>query len=96
MTDAQLQTFIRHMETEARAGWLICDLHRHGFAHWGFPMLARLLGVHRIVREDGRLSIARSFRAEDWQAILEEAGIALDQVRIVRRFAFRLCVERVR
>jgi 2-polyprenyl-3-methyl-5-hydroxy-6-metoxy-1,4-benzoquinol methylase len=96
MTDDQLMTFIRYMEREARRGWLICDLHRHGFAHWGFPILARLLGVHRIVREDGRLSIARSFRPEDWQAILSDAGIALDQVRIVRRFAFRLCVERVR
>lgn len=96
MTDDQLMTFIRYMEREARRGWLICDLHRHGFAHWGFPILARLLGVHRIVREDGRLSIARSFRPEDWQAILRDAGIALDQVRIVRRFAFRLCVERVR
>jgi 2-polyprenyl-3-methyl-5-hydroxy-6-metoxy-1,4-benzoquinol methylase len=96
MTDDQLMTFIRYMEREARRGWLICDLHRHGFAHWGFPILARLLGVHRIVREDGWLSIARSFRPEDWQAILRDAGIALDQVRIVRRFAFRLCVERVR
>ena len=96
MTDAQLQTFIRHMEAEARMGWMICDLHRHGFAHWGFPLLARLLGVHRIVREDGQLSIRRSFRADDWCAILGEADIPLDQVQIVRRFAFRLCVERVR
>jgi 2-polyprenyl-3-methyl-5-hydroxy-6-metoxy-1,4-benzoquinol methylase len=96
MTDEQLLTFIAFMEREARRGWLICDLHRHGFAHWGFPLLARLLGVHRIVREDGQLSIARAFRPGDWRAILGEAGIALDQVRIVRRFAFRLCVERVR
>lgn len=96
MTDDQLLTFIRHMEAQARMGWLICDLHRHGFAHWGFPLLARLLGVHRIVREDGQLSIRRSFRADDWRAILGEAGVPLDQAQIVRRFAFRLCVERVR
>ncbi|HEX5182679.1 MAG TPA: methyltransferase domain-containing protein [Allosphingosinicella sp.] len=96
MTDEQLLTFIRHMETETRMGWLICDLHRHGFAYWGFPILARLLMVHRIVREDGTLSIARSFRRHDWREILAEAGIPLDQVRIVRRFAFRLCVERVK
>ena len=44
----------------------------------------------------GRLSIARSFRREEWEAILREAGVPLDQVRIVRRFAFRLCVERVK
>ena len=96
MTDAQLMTFLRHMEAEARMGWLICDLHRHGFAHWGFPLLARLLFVHRIVREDGQLSIARSFRPAEWRALLAEAGIPADSVRIVRRFPFRLCVERVR
>lgn len=96
MTDEQLLTLIRTMEKETRMGWLICDLHRHGFAYWGFPILARLLMVHRIVREDGRLSIARSFRRNEWEAILAEAGVPLDKVRIVRRFAFRLCVERVK
>lgn len=96
MTDAQLMTFLRHMESRARMGWLICDLHRHGFAHWGFPILARLMRVHRIVREDGQLSIARSFRRAEWIDLLAEAGIPANQVRILRRFAFRLCVERIR
>ena len=96
MTDNQLRTFIRWMEEKARAGWLICDLHRHGFAYWGFPLLARLLFVHRIVREDGQLSIARSFRADEWRAILTDAGVDPANVEIVRRFPFRLCVERVR
>ncbi|MFZ2998329.1 methyltransferase domain-containing protein [Sphingobium sp.] len=96
MTDGQLMTFLRHMEARARLGWLICDLHRHGFAYWGYPLLARLLLVHRIVREDGQLSIARSFRPDDWRALLPQAGLSVDDVRIVRRFAFRLCVERLR
>lgn len=96
MTDAQLMTFLTHMEPHAKRGWLVCDLHRHRFAHWGYPLLARLLRVHRIVREDGQLSIARSFRPDDWRALLPQAGISIQDVRIVRRFAFRLCVERVR
>ena len=96
MTDAQLLTFLRYMESEARRGWLICDLHRHGFAYWGFPLLARLLFVHRIVREDGQLSIARSFRPDAWRQCLSAAGIPEGAARIVRRFPFRLCVERVR
>jgi 2-polyprenyl-3-methyl-5-hydroxy-6-metoxy-1,4-benzoquinol methylase len=96
MTDGQLRTFLQYMEREARMGWLICDLHRHGFSHWGFPLLARAMMVHRIVREDGQLSIARSFRPEEWRAILADAGIDPAVVRIVRRFPFRLCVERVR
>jgi 2-polyprenyl-3-methyl-5-hydroxy-6-metoxy-1,4-benzoquinol methylase len=96
MTDDQLMTFLRYMEAEAQRGWLICDLHRHGFAYRGFPLLARLLFVHRIVREDGQLSIARSFRPAEWRELLAQAGIPAEAVRIVRRFPFRLCVERVR
>ena len=96
MTDPQLFAFLRYMEAEARRGWLICDLHRLAFSYWGFPLLARMLMVHRIVREDGQLSIARSFRKPEWEDYLRQAGIAPEQVRIVRRFASRLCVERVR
>jgi 2-polyprenyl-3-methyl-5-hydroxy-6-metoxy-1,4-benzoquinol methylase len=96
MTDDQLRDFLRHMEDEAKQGWLISDLHRHGFAYAGFPLLARLMGVHRIVREDGRLSIARSFRPQEWPQILIDAGLTPDSVSIVRRFPFRLSVERIR
>jgi 2-polyprenyl-3-methyl-5-hydroxy-6-metoxy-1,4-benzoquinol methylase len=96
MTDDQLRDFLHFMEAEAQRGWLINDLHRHGFAYRGFPLLARLLGTHRIVREDGQLSIARSFRPDEWRAILADAGIPPEAVQIVRRFPFRLCVERLR
>jgi SAM-dependent methyltransferase len=93
MTAAQLAAFLRWMEQHAARGWLVNDLHRHRFAYAGYPLLARLLGVHRIVREDGRLSIARAYRPAEWRTILAEAGIT--EARIVRRFPFRLCVERL-
>lgn len=96
MTDPQLLAFLCYMEAETVRGWLICDLHRLAFSHWGFPLLARLLMVHRIVREDGTLSIARSFRKADWEVYLAQAEISPEHVRIVRRFASRLCVERVK
>ncbi|HEX8572056.1 MAG TPA: methyltransferase domain-containing protein [Allosphingosinicella sp.] len=95
MTDAQLVDFLRWMESNADRGWFVNDLHRHGFAYFGFPLLAALLRVHRIVREDGQLSIARAFRPDEWRSILAEAGIA-DGVGIRRYFPFRLCVERLR
>jgi hypothetical protein len=96
MTDDQLRDFLLFMESRAARGWMINDLHRHGFAWLGYPLLARLLGVHRIVREDGRLSIARAFRPADWRRILARAGIAEGAAKVVRRFPFRLCVERPR
>jgi len=94
MTDQQLYDFLHFMEERALRGWLISDLRRAAFAYYGFPLLARLLGVHRIVREDGQLSIARSFRKEDWRAILHDAGMAQDGIRLVNRFPARLSVER--
>jgi SAM-dependent methyltransferase len=75
MTHDQLIAFLRFMETEARRGWLVNDLHRHGFAHAGFPLLARIARWHPIVRHDGTLSIARSYRPAEWPPLLAEAGI---------------------
>jgi SAM-dependent methyltransferase len=94
MNDLQLIDFIRFMEERAERGWIINDLHRHGFAHRGYPLLARLLRVHPIVRADGQLSIARAFRPREWRDILGQAGAG--EAKIVRRFPFRLCVERLR
>jgi 2-polyprenyl-3-methyl-5-hydroxy-6-metoxy-1,4-benzoquinol methylase len=95
MTHQQLQTFLRTMEARARQGWQISDLHRHRFSYLGFPLLCRMMGWHRIVREDGQLSIARSFRPAEWRPILAEAGIG-PEAEVHRRFPFRLCVERLR
>lgn len=95
MTDEELRAFIRFMEARCGRGWMVNDLHRRRIAHLGYPILARLIGAHRIVREDGTLSIARSFRPADWRVILREAGVPHGAARIVRRFPYRLCVERL-
>lgn len=94
MSQGELTAFLRYMETHAARGWLVNDLHRHALAWRGYPLLARALGVHRIVREDGRLSIARAFRPAEWRGILAGAGVPQDAARIVRYFPFRLCVKR--
>jgi SAM-dependent methyltransferase len=94
MTRDQLVDFLRFMEAEARRGWLVNDLHRHRFAHTGFPLLAALARWHPIVRHDGTLSIARSYRPGEWPPLLDAAGVA--DARVFRAFPFRLCVERLR
>jgi SAM-dependent methyltransferase len=94
MTHDQLVAFLRFMEAEGARGWLVNDLHRHGFAHRGFPILARLFGWHEIVRHDGTLSIARSYCPHEWPPILAEARVT--GARVFRQFPFRLCVERLR
>ena len=93
MSHAQLVAFVAFMQAEARIGWFVNDLHRHRFAHLGYPLLATLARWHPIVRHDGRLSIARSYRPAEWLPILREAGAT--DARVMRVFPFRLCVERM-
>jgi 2-polyprenyl-3-methyl-5-hydroxy-6-metoxy-1,4-benzoquinol methylase len=94
MTHEQLVAFLRFMDTEAQKGWFINDLHRHGFAFLGFPLLATIMRWHKIVRHDGQLSIARSYRPREWVHILKEAGIS--GATVMRVFPFRLCVTKLR
>jgi hypothetical protein len=96
MGEADLISFLADMERAARIGWFVNDLHRLPLPYIGFPLLARLMRWHRIVREDGQLSIARSFRPAEWRAMIDRAGIAADAVAVQRYFPFRLCVSRVR
>lgn len=94
MTQDQLTAFLRFMDMEARRGWLVNDLHRHGFAWLGFPLLARLMRWHPIVRHDGQLSVARSYRPAEWEPLLQNAQIK--GAHVFRAFPFRLCVEQIR
>ena len=93
MSHDQLIAFLRFMDAHARMGWLVNDLHRHWLPYAGFPVLARLMRWHAMVKADGTLSIARSYRPSEWPPILAEAGVS---ARVYRVFPFRLCVERIR
>jgi 2-polyprenyl-3-methyl-5-hydroxy-6-metoxy-1,4-benzoquinol methylase len=91
LADAELVRFLRWLDAHAGQAWFIADLHRHFLAYYGFPVLARIAGWHRIVRQDGQISIARSFRKEEWQRYLAEAGIPAG---VKWSFPFRYCVSR--
>jgi SAM-dependent methyltransferase len=93
MTHDQLIAFLRFMDRESARGWLVNDLHRHPVSHRGFPLLAALARWHPIVRHDGTLSVARSYRPAEWHPILDEAGVS---ARVYRVFPYRLCVEHLR
>lgn len=96
MSDVEIQAFLRFMEREPAMGWYVNDVRRHWFAYYGFPLLARLMFWHRMVREDGQLSIARSFREDEWWRLILDSGVDPLNISVVRRFPFRLCVERPR
>jgi 2-polyprenyl-3-methyl-5-hydroxy-6-metoxy-1,4-benzoquinol methylase len=93
LTDTEVVAFLRWQEATARHGWFVADLHRHWFAYYGFPLLARLARWHRFVRMDGQVSIARSFTVPEWHALIAAAGITGD-VSVTRHLPSRLCVAR--
>jgi 2-polyprenyl-3-methyl-5-hydroxy-6-metoxy-1,4-benzoquinol methylase len=96
MSDEELATFIRWMEQVAARGWFIADLHRHPIPFHVFGALSRVARWHRFVQHDGPVSIARSFRKEDWERILRAAGLTPGAAEIRWHVPFRLCVSRLK
>jgi SAM-dependent methyltransferase len=94
LDDAGVVRFLRTMEGTARLGWFVNDLHRARVPHAALRAVFGVLPVHRFVRHDGPVSVARAFRPADWRRYLDEAGVA--DARVLRAFPYRLCVERIR
>nr|WP_294547172.1 methyltransferase domain-containing protein [uncultured Rhodopila sp.] len=92
LTDEQVVEFLVWLRANAGRGWFIGDVERSIIAYYGFPILARLMFWHRFIREDGQISVARSFVRADWEAYLQQAGITSEQAEIAWYFPFRLCV----
>jgi 2-polyprenyl-3-methyl-5-hydroxy-6-metoxy-1,4-benzoquinol methylase len=93
LTDADVVRFLCWLESNAQRGWFIADLHRHPVPYYGFRVLARLAGWHKVVRTDGTISIGRSFRREEWQRLISEAGTPAE---VRWQFPFRICVGRLK
>lgn len=95
MSDESIVKFLRWMERTACRGWMIYDLQRHQLPFHFIGLVGRLTRLHPIVVHDGRISVARSLTRAEWTARLQEAGIALKNVRL-RWFLFRFVIGRVR
>jgi 2-polyprenyl-3-methyl-5-hydroxy-6-metoxy-1,4-benzoquinol methylase len=93
LSDEEVVEFLIWLEDNSRYGWHVADLQRHILAYRAFSVVATLMRWHRIVRDDGMISIARSFRRGEWHAYLDKAGV---QARISWHTAFRLCVSRLK
>jgi SAM-dependent methyltransferase len=87
-------SFLKWMESTAKLGWFVNDLHRHALPYHVFRQAAKLLRLHRFVQHDGPVSIARGFSSADWKVLLYHAGIKRNAAEVSWRFPFRLTVER--
>ena len=75
----------------ARRRIFVIDLHRHPLAHLLFTTVGRIFLHNRLIREDGALSILRSFRPAELIHLGMRAGLSNLVVR--RSFPFRLVLS---
>lgn len=77
--DGELPNVARAMLRASKLGIVIQDIHRHWLAWTAVWLAARLVSGNRYVVNDGPLSVAKGFRAADWERLrerLDQSGFA--------------------
>lgn len=91
LDDREVVLALRELNRVARRRIFIIDLHRHPIAYYFYRTVGRLFLHNRLIREDGALSILRSFKPQELVTLASQAG--LDDVRLERRFPYRLVLS---
>ena len=91
LTDDQIVKTLREMKRVARRKIFIIDLHRHPLAYFFYKIFCVAFQISPLVREDGSLSILRSFKPEELKTLAQNAG--LKNISIKKVFPFRLVLE---
>ena len=89
--DPQVVELLREMGRVARRKVLVIDLHRNAVAYFLYTTVLRLFLHNRLIREDGALSILRSFKMEELESLGQQAG--LRDVKVEKHFPSRLVLS---
>jgi len=92
--DAEVVRILEEMHRVASRGIYVIDLHRHPIAYWFYTTVGRLFLHNRLIREDGALSILRSFKPEELLTLAHQAG--LEGATVQRHFPYRLVLAAAR
>jgi SAM-dependent methyltransferase len=89
--DESAVALLREMGRVARRRVFVIDLHRDPVAYYLYTTLGRLFLHNRLIREDGALSILRSFKINELKLLATRAE--LEDINVERRFPFRLILS---
>jgi len=89
--DEGVVTILREMSRVARRRVFVIDLHRHPLAYFLYTTAGKIVLHNRLLREDGALSILRSFRPAELRRLA--ASARLEEIEVRRRFPFRLVLS---
>ena len=84
---------LREMDRVAARGMFVIDLHRNPIAYYFYKTIGHLFLHNRLIREDGALSILRSFTPDELEEIGRKA--VLNRVKVERHFPARLVLSAV-
>lgn len=90
-TDENIVKILSEFSRVARRKIYVIDLHRHKTAHFLYQIFCAVFRISPLVREDGSLSILRSFVPEELENLAEKAH--LKSFSIKRCAPFRLVLE---
>jgi len=86
--DERVIAVLREMSRVASRRIFVIDLHRHPIAYYFYTTVGHLFLHNRLVREDGALSIRRSFKPCELERLGQQAGLM--NVTVERHFPYRL------
>ena len=89
-TNEQLVFMLQWLQQNSRQGFFINDLQRHWLAYYLIKYITKFFSKSYLVKNDACLSVARSFRRNDWQQLFQKAGI--NKYSINWKWAFRFLV----
>lgn len=89
-TNEQLVYMLKWQQQNSRKGFFINDLHRHWLAYYLIKYITKFFSKSYLVKNDACLSVARSFRKNEWKQLFESVG--LSEHSINWRWAFRFLV----
>src|SRR5436853_6356523 len=89
--DESAVRILREMNRVAKRGLFVIDLHRNAIAYFLYTTVGHLFLHNRLIREDGALSILRSFKPDELEEIGRKAG--LDRVKVEKHFPSRLVLS---
>jgi ubiquinone/menaquinone biosynthesis C-methylase UbiE len=82
---------LREMGRVARRGIFVIDLHRNPMAYFFYTTVARLFLHNRLIREDGALSILKSFTPNELEQLGQQAD--LNNATVEKHFPSRLVLS---
>ena len=91
LNDAQIIETLSEMRRVALRRIFVIDLHRHAVAYTLYKLFCITFRISPLVREDGSLSILKSFKPDELEKLGEAAFF--EDVSVKRYFPFRLVLQ---